>query len=91
MYRPTGSVYHSVPGSLEAWLTNRYCLYTSGRHGRIYRAEIDHDPWPLQAAEAKLRFDALTTQHGIQLPHTAPLLQFARRLEVRFWLLQPLS
>jgi uncharacterized protein len=37
------------PGSLEFFLAERYCLYAADE-GRIYRARINHRPWPLQKA-----------------------------------------
>lgn len=86
-YRPAGPVLRAGPGSLEAWLTERYCLYAADPRGAVYRGEIHHAPWPLQPAEAELRFRALTAQHGIALPDTPPLLHFARRLEVVAWTL----
>ena len=36
------------PGSLEHFLTERYALYTADG-GRLYRAELHHAPWRLQA------------------------------------------
>ena len=53
-YRPTSEPFFASPGSLEYWLTARYCLYVSDRRGRILRGEIDHPPWPLQQAELVL-------------------------------------
>jgi uncharacterized protein YqjF (DUF2071 family) len=47
-YRPIGPVYHSAPGSLDSWLTDRYCLSAVDDAGNLYRGEIDHDRWPLQ-------------------------------------------
>src|SRR6266550_2998172 len=34
----------SQPGSLEFFLTERYCLY-SERGGKLYRSRIHHEPW----------------------------------------------
>jgi uncharacterized protein YqjF (DUF2071 family) len=90
-YRPVGPVFHSAQGSLEAWLTDRYCLYTVDRLGRACRGEIDHPPWPLQSAKADLRFTGLTTQHGIKLPDTAPLLHFSRTLVAQIWTIEPIE
>jgi uncharacterized protein YqjF (DUF2071 family) len=86
-YGPTGPVFQTTPGSLEDWLTARYCLYAHERQARVWRGEIDHARWLLQHAEADLRMDRLTTQHGIHLPDTAPLLHFARHLTVHAWTL----
>lgn len=87
-YRPTGPVCRAAPGSLAAWLTERYCLYAIDPRGGVWRGDIDHVPWPLQPAEAELRFGSLTAQHGLHLPGAAPLLHFARRLDVRVWALE---
>lgn len=90
-YRPNGPVFRSARGSLEEWLTERYCLYAVDRRGAAYRGDIHHVPWPLQPAEAELHFDVLITQHGIRLPDTAPLLHFARRLTMAAWMLDPVA
>jgi uncharacterized protein len=71
-------------GSIENWLTERYCLYTV-HEGRVYRGEIHHAPWPLQDAEAEFETNTVASAAGISLTATAPLLQFARRLEVLIW------
>ena len=42
------------PGTLDYFLTARYCLYAATRRGQVLRQEIDHDPWPLQPAEAEV-------------------------------------
>lgn len=84
-YRPTGEVYSAEPGSLEAWLTERYCLYTVGRQGEVYRGEIHHPRWPLQPAEAVISANSMAAPYALQLPDVEPLLQFARRLETIEW------
>ena len=84
-YRPTSEVRHSLPGSLEHWLTERYCLFATDRRGNVIRAEIDHVPWPLQRAEADLESETLARAAGINLPPTAPLAHFSRKLEVCVW------
>ncbi|MFC5448441.1 YqjF family protein [Paenibacillus aestuarii] len=87
-YRPTSDVQFAVPGSLDYWLTERYCLYSTDQKGSLYRGEIDHDPWPLQKAEADILSNTLTESMGITLPDTDPILHFAKTLDVRVWLLQ---
>ena len=37
-YGPTGGEFRAAPGSLESFLTDRYCLYAADRRGRICRA-----------------------------------------------------
>jgi hypothetical protein len=84
-YRPTGSVYHSTPGTLEHFLTARYCLYAADRKGHLWRCDIQHPPWPLQPAEAAIERNTMTEQIRLVLPDTEPLLHFARYLEVAAW------
>jgi hypothetical protein len=86
-YGPTGDPYQSTRNTLEHWLTERYCLYTTHRD-RVYRGEIHHLPWPLQPAQAEIRVNTMTEAAGITLPDTAPVLHFARRLDVIVWSLQ---
>ena len=83
-YRPTRPPQLRSKGSLEHWLTERYCLYTVWS-GRVFRGEIHHAPWPLQDAEAEIEADSMATAAGIELPASSPLLHFARRLEVLIW------
>ena len=83
-YRPTGSVYRAAPGSLDQWLTERYCLYAALDPERIVYGEIQHAPWPLQPAAAELRVNTMTRHLGIDL-NTKPLCHFAGYQEVLAW------
>lgn len=91
-YEAVGPVYRSAAGSLDAWLTDRYCLYSADALGRIYRGEIDHQPWPLQRADAKVHTNTLGDCLGIPLNYSPVALHFAKLLDVRAWsvtLIQP--
>ena len=83
-YRPIGPVSLSRPGTLEFWLTERYCLYTD-HGGTLYRGDIHHAPWPLQPAEAEFTRNTMARSHGIELPSTAPLLHYSHLQEVVVW------
>ena len=83
-YRPIGPVTTAVSGSLESFLTDRYCLYAA-RGERIYRAEIDHARWPLQTAAADVDHCSMTTPLGIELGDEAPLAHYAESLDVVAW------
>jgi uncharacterized protein len=84
-YRPVSEVYHASPGTLEHWLTARYCLYTTDRRGRLQIGEIHHEPWPLQRAEAEIARNTMAASHGLVLPETAPILHYAHKLDVVLW------
>jgi uncharacterized protein len=88
-YGPTGEPGRSRPGTLEHWLTERYCLYAD-RKGAIHRAEIHHPPWPLQPGGAELHSNTMARAAGIELPPRAPHVTFARRLDVVAWMPEPI-
>lgn len=90
-YRPTGPERESSPGSLEHWLTERYCLYAANRHGTVWRGEIHHPAWRWQPAEAEVEVNTMTEQIGLRLPETPPLLQFDRAIRVAAWWPERLS
>lgn len=87
-YRPVAPVQPAERGSLEEWLTERYCMYPVDPQGRIYRGEIHHLPWPLQRATAELTACTMSAPLGVPLPGPPPLVHFARRLDVVVWPLQ---
>ena len=89
-YRPAGPVELRTPGTLEHWLTERYCLYTVSR-GRVFRAEIHHRQWPLQQGEAEIQDNTVAQAAGIDLPSATPLLHFSKKLEVLIWPLKTLE
>jgi uncharacterized protein len=85
-YRPAGDPFESRPGTLESFLTERYCLYASDNRSNARRGDIHHDLWPLQPAETEIETLAMTQQIGVALPKKAPILHFSKRLDVLAWL-----
>jgi uncharacterized protein YqjF (DUF2071 family) len=90
-YRPTASAGFTTPGSLEYWLTERYCLYSANRHGELFRGEIHHLPWRLQPAEVERKTTSVAHPFGIVLPEIEPLLHYSERQEVLVWSLETVS
>lgn len=86
-YAPSGPQFRSQPGSLEHFLTERYCLYALDSGGQPRRGEIDHAPWPLQPASAVIEEQTLAQAAGFELLEGPPLLHYAQRLDVRAWAL----
>ena len=97
-YGPVAPIYQSTAGSFDAWLTERYALYTTGlpavdghhslhehRERPIYIGEIHHVRWPLQQATATFQVNQLTAASGIALPDRPPILHFVRQLKVVVW------
>jgi uncharacterized protein YqjF (DUF2071 family) len=84
-YRPRGTAREPEPGSLEHWLTERYCLYAVDGHGQMFRGEIHHPAWKLSSAEAEFTSNTMAAALGVALPEAAPILYFAERQEVVVW------
>ena len=82
---PTKKLAESNPGTLEYFLTERYCLFTQNGAGQLVRANVHHIPWPLENAEAQIEENDLARAIGVELPNEEPVLHYARRLAVYVW------
>ena len=83
-YRPAGEPSPPAPGTLEHFLTERYCLYTLDSADELRRAEIHHPPWPLQGAEADIALNTMAPT-ALDLPAEPALLHFSARQDVVIW------
>ena len=86
-YRPVGAAFHAQAGSLERFLAERYCLYSADARGGLHRAEVHHEPWLLQRAEAEIELASISP---LDLKGE-PLCHFSRRLDVVVWPLEPVA
>jgi uncharacterized protein YqjF (DUF2071 family) len=84
-YEPASDPYESQAGSLEHWLTERYCLYAQSPKGQLYRAEVHHHPWPLQRAEAEITRNDLFVPYALPLQGPPALVHFSRQIDVVVW------
>lgn len=76
------------PGSLEFFLTERYCLYAEDNGEQLHRARIHHPPWPLQEAELNRLHSTMIESQGLPTPTGDPLLHYAEALAVDIWPLE---
>jgi uncharacterized protein len=74
----------SEPGSLEYFLTERYCLYSASR-GELFRGRIAHDQWPLRRAELTAFTSTMVEALGLPTPTGEPLLHYAEAVKVDVW------
>jgi uncharacterized protein YqjF (DUF2071 family) len=82
---PAGPHHTAAEGSLDYFLTERYCLYTLGRRGRPKRVEIHHPPWSLQRVAADIALNTLVAAAGIRVLDAEPLTHYAARQDVVSW------
>jgi len=87
-YGPTGPVHKAEPGSLEHFLTERYRLYAAERE-TVSFADIHHVPWSLQLGSIDIERNDMLTANRLSA-EGAPLVHFAKRLDVVIWPLQKL-
>tara|TARA_B100001059_G_scaffold48420_1_gene41431 strand:- start:2501 stop:3235 length:735 start_codon:yes stop_codon:yes gene_type:complete len=71
------------PGSIEHFLTERYCLYSASR-GRVWRGVVHHDPWQLCEADVPQLDDRLVAEAGLEIDGP-PLCHAARPVHVHAW------
>lgn len=90
-YAPAGPVYHAQKGTLDYFLTERYCLFNQDRNGDLGFLEVHHLPWPLQSATVTIQQNTMAEQLGITLPNLPPLAHFVRGLDVVAWNREPLA
>jgi uncharacterized protein len=88
---PTRKLAEHRSDSLEYFLTERYCLFSSNHAGQPMRASIHHVPWPLEEAEAEIAQNDLAAAVGIELPNQDPVLHYSRRLAVYVWQLESVA
>jgi uncharacterized protein YqjF (DUF2071 family) len=84
-YGPVRAPSRPRPGTLEHFLTERYCLYTVDRERTAWRAEIHHPPWPLQRARAAFEVNTMAAPLGFELAGDDALLHFSARQDVVIW------
>ena len=66
----------------ENFLTARFRLYAL-RRGRLMYADVEHAPWPLQAARIISEVQTLTAAAGIPDPTAPPVAHFSPGVHVR--------
>ena len=79
--RVVGPVVRAEVGSLEHFLAERYLLY-SVRGGKLFRGQVHHRPYPLQAAEVDSLDETLIAAAGIDRPDRPPLVHYAAGVKV---------
>ena len=89
-YGPTGPVERARPGTLEDFLTERYCLFALGPRG-LSCAEIHHQQWPLQRARADIAVNTMAQASGLRLEGPPLALHFARRMDALIWAPRPVA
>ena len=87
-YRVHGAYRYAAPGSLERWLSERYCLFTVS-DGQVYTTDVHHLPWPLRNAEVDIAVNTMAEAHGLSLGSDAPHVMYSPGVDVIVWRPRP--
>lgn len=82
-YGSTGEEsFRADPGTLAAFLTERYRYYTETPAGDLRYAQVSHRQWPLYEADADVRENQLFETNGFATPDGDPTLLYSPALTV---------
>jgi hypothetical protein len=84
-YSAHGLSFECQPGTLEYFLTERYCLYAEKPDGSVLSSEIHHAPWLLQDARATFSTNTTTQNLAIDVSRPPSLLHFSKLQDVIVW------
>ena len=85
-YQPVeGPVQHAAPGTLEHFLVERYTLYAQDEQRNLYRARVQHQPYPVQRVEISGLEETLIWAAGIRRAENVPLRHYAREVNVKVY------
>jgi uncharacterized protein YqjF (DUF2071 family) len=79
--------FQAEPGSLEFFLSERYCLYTQDGH-KLLRCRIAHEPWPLRQAKLLSYKTDLFEANGLPVPGQPPITHAGGPVHVEVWPLE---
>ncbi|MFW5974522.1 MAG: YqjF family protein [Natrialbaceae archaeon] len=88
-YRVSGEPTLADPGSLAAFLTERYRFYVTGGGGRTYAGSIDHPPWRLGDLSLDIATNDLFAANGFDRPAGEPHLLYSPGIDVTAGVLRP--
>jgi uncharacterized protein YqjF (DUF2071 family) len=85
VYRGERQRWKAKRGTLEYFLTERYCLYAQRPGRELLRTEIHHAPWKLEDARASFVVNTMTENLGIETPGPPGTLHFSKLQEMVAW------
>jgi uncharacterized protein len=91
VYEPGANLAAAQAGTLEHWLTERYCFYCRNTVGNLFRCEAHHPRWRLREAQADVIENTMTAPYGIDLGDRKPLLHYSHRMDALIWPVEKLE
>ena len=85
VYRARSTPFQAKNGTLEYFLTERYCLYAQKPGGELLRGEIHHAPWKLREARVTLMANTMLENLQIAISGAPVILHYSKLQEVIAW------
>lgn len=90
VYDLAGETAPATPGTLEHFLTERYCLFAE-RRGKVVCGEVAHERWQLSAANIELERCDMARLVDVSLQGPPASVLAASSIDVAAWSAAPLS
>ncbi len=90
-YQSISEVFEAQQGTLDYFLTERYCLYSISANGDLFRVEVHHRPWPLERALCEIEENTLFKNLSLPIHNAPDTLHFSRGVDIIAWGLEKLS
>ncbi|KAF0815777.1 hypothetical protein KIS4809_5418 [Bacillus sp. ZZV12-4809] len=82
--KPESSPFNSQPGSLDEWLTERYCLWVT-KSEKVYRGDIHHTKWQLHKVSVSIHENTMTSFLPDKYLKGEPVLHYSPQKHAYFW------
>ncbi|HBZ08711.1 MAG TPA: DUF2071 domain-containing protein [Bacillus bacterium] len=77
--------YFPVNGTLDHFLTEKYCFYTACDKINIFYGDIHHPPWPLQRADFQIQRNTLFSPLNLDFSDETPIVHFSKGVDSLMW------
>ncbi|WP_394138105.1 YqjF family protein [Cytobacillus oceanisediminis] len=83
-YKASSNPYNSEPGTFDAWLTERYCLWVT-KGNRVFRGDIHHTKWQLHEASCHIQHNSMASFLPREYFQGQPILHYSPQKHAFFW------
>jgi uncharacterized protein YqjF (DUF2071 family) len=81
---PHNALRQTQDGTLNAWLLERYRLYSADECSRLQEAVVVHPPWLIQDAQVSITANTIGLPFGIDLSRPPDMVHFSPGVRARF-------
>jgi len=85
VFAPVSAQRLAPPGSLDAWLLERYCLYAADKKGSLFRTVVQHPPWQYSEPATRITANNIGRPFGLDLSRTPELTHFSPGVHALIW------